>query len=116
MPAVTIPILPSADFDVTSSFWGGFGFEEIGRWPGDYLIVRHLDLSIELHFWSNPTVDRWTNDVACYVRFDTPDEARECHSRWSDVTVEETASSATRMSSASCATSGGTARPAACPS
>jgi hypothetical protein len=91
MPAVTIPILPSADFDVTSSFWGGFGFEEIGRWPGDYLIVRHLDLSIELHFWSNPTVDRWTNDVACYVRFDTPDEARECHSRWSDVTVEEPA-------------------------
>jgi hypothetical protein len=91
MPAVTIPILPSADFDVTSSFWGGFGFEEIGRWPGEYLIVRQQGLAIELHFWSNPSVDRRTNDVACYVRFDTPDEARQCHSGWRDVVVPEPA-------------------------
>jgi hypothetical protein len=91
LSAVTIPILPSADFDVTSSFWAGFGFEEIGRWPGDYLIVRHQHLAIELHFWSDPSVDRWTNDVACYVRFDTPDEARQCHDGWRDVVVEEPA-------------------------
>jgi len=91
MSTVTIPILPSADFDVTSSFWAQLGFEERGRWPGDYLIVRHHGLGIELHFWSDPTVDRWTNDVACYVRFESPAEAVACHAGWSGVTVEEPA-------------------------
>jgi hypothetical protein len=91
VPPVTIPILPSADFDETSAFYAAFGFEERGRWPGDYLIVRNDDVGIELHFWSNPPVDRWTNDVACYVRFATPDDARACHARWRDVRVPEPA-------------------------
>ena len=91
MSAVTIPILPSADFDVTSAFWASFGFHERGRWSGDYLILRHDDLAIELHFWFDRDVDRWTNDVACYVRFDAPAEAVDCHTRWSTSTVPEPA-------------------------
>ena len=82
----TIPILPSADFDATASFWARFGFTVRGRWD-DYLILRHEDLAIELHFWSDRTVDRWTNDVACYVRFPDPDAARACHANWRSVDV-----------------------------
>lgn len=91
MAAITIPILSSADFDVTSSFWSLFGFVEKGRWTDEYLIVRHDDLGIELHFWFNPAEDRWTNDVACYVRFANPDEAIACHTMWADVSVPEPA-------------------------
>ena len=47
MSAVTIPILPSADFDVTAGFWADFAFAEVGRWPDEYLILRHQELSIE---------------------------------------------------------------------
>ena len=91
MAAITIPILPSADFDVTSAFWERFGFAERGRWAAEYLIMRHAELVIELHFWSNPRVGRWDNEVACYVRFDTPDDAVACRDGWRDVTVDEPA-------------------------
>jgi len=90
MGAETIPILPSADFGVSSSFWSGFAFVERGRWP-DYLILRHPGLGIELHFWRDTSVDRWTNDVACYVRFGSPDEAIACHEAWAEVPVPEPA-------------------------
>lgn len=85
MAALTIPILPSADFDATAGFWAHLGFAEIGRWPAEYLILRHEPLAIELHFWSNPGVDRWTNDVGCYVRFDGPAEAAACRASWNGV-------------------------------
>ena len=91
MGAVTIPILPSADFDTTAGFWSAFAFVEIGRWEREYLILRHEELAIELHFWHDPSVDRWTNDVACYIRFDTPGEAVACHTAWADVAVPEPA-------------------------
>jgi hypothetical protein len=90
MAAETIPILPSADFDLSASFWSAFGFGESGRWH-DYLILRHPELGIELHFWLDASVDRWTNDVACYVRFGSPDEAVACHDSWAGVTVPEPA-------------------------
>ena len=87
MGAVTIPILPSANFDATNAFWSRFGFAELGRWPAEYLILGHHGLGIELHFWHDPDVDRWTNNVGCYVRFATPGEARACRSAWDDVEV-----------------------------
>lgn len=90
MAAETIPILPSADFDLSASFWSGFGFVERGRWP-DYLILRNPELELELHFWLDRKVDRWTNDVACYIRFSSPDEAVACHDEWADVDVPEPA-------------------------
>lgn len=82
----TIPILPSADFDTTATFWRDLGFVERGRWD-EYLVLRHEDLGIELHFWRDLAVDRWTNDVACYVRFADPGAARACHAAWSGVEV-----------------------------
>ncbi len=87
MTAITIPILPSADFDASATFWAAFGFAERGRWPAEYLVLRHEELAIELHFWHDPTVDRWTNDVGCYVRFDTPAEAEACRQGWDGVEV-----------------------------
>ena len=87
----TIPILPSADFDVTASFWSALGFTERGRWEAEYLILRHEALAIELHFWHDPSVDRWTNDVACYVRFESPEAAVAQHAQWADVEVPDPA-------------------------
>jgi hypothetical protein len=81
MSAKTIPILPSKQFDETAHFYAALGFAETGRWPNEYLILRRDD-GIELHFWSNPKVDRATNDVACYVRFDTAAEARALYGGW----------------------------------
>ena len=83
--AVAIPILPSRDFDETAAFWALLGFTERGRWPDEYLIQRHPSLGIELHFWYSPRVDRWTNDVACYVRFDSPAATLACHHGWRDI-------------------------------
>lgn len=91
MAAVTIPILPSADFDVTARFWTALGFAELGRWPAEYLILRHDDHAIELHFWYQADLDRWTNDVACYVRFPSRTEAEACHAGWPTVAVAEPA-------------------------
>lgn len=91
MGAVTIPILPSADFSTTTGFWSLLGFAETGRWPAQYLILRHPTLGIELHFWSDDDVDRWSNDVGCYVRFDSPEEASQVHADWRDVPVPEPA-------------------------
>jgi hypothetical protein len=88
--AETIPILPSADFDLSASFWSGFGFVERGRWP-EYLILRNPELELELHFWLDKNVDRWTNDVACYIRFASPYEAAARHDAWADVAVPEPA-------------------------
>lgn len=90
MSAVTIPILPSADFDATTQFWSLFGFAELGRWPG-YLIIGQAELAVELHFWLNPTVDRWTNDVGCYVRFPSPEAARSCFEGWRTIAVPASA-------------------------
>ncbi|MGD9961465.1 bleomycin resistance protein [Nocardioides sp.] len=86
MVAETIPILKSADFDATTSFWSTFGFADRGRWP-DYLVLRHEGLAVELHFWLDPAADRWTNDVGCYVRFSDPEEAYACHASWAAATV-----------------------------
>ncbi len=45
------------------------------------------ELGIELHFWNDPTADRWTNDVACFVRFAAPQDAVDQHARWAGVEV-----------------------------
>ena len=84
---------------MTAGFWALLGFEERSRWPDEYLIVAHPGLGVELHFWHDDTVDRWTNDVACYVRFDTPDEAVACHAGWSAPTSPSRRCSARRSTS-----------------
>jgi len=77
----TIPILPSADLDQTAGFYAGLGLGDQRRYGNEYLVTAGLD-GIELHFWMNPSVDPATNDVACYVRFDTAAEAQALHDAW----------------------------------
>ena len=91
MTAIAIPILPSADFDRTAGFWALFGFAEAARWDAEYLILGHAEFGVELHFWYHPGVDRWRNDVGCFIRFDTVAEAQVCHAAWSPVEVPEPA-------------------------
>lgn len=79
--AVTRPILPSADLDATAAFYAPLGFDVVGRWPDEYLIITGPD-AIELHFWHKVGVDRWTNDVACWIGYPTPDAVRRRHAAW----------------------------------
>ena len=80
MGPVTIPIFPSPDFEVTTSFYARLGFAERGRWPG-YLILAHSN-GLELHFWLDADLEPSTNDVGCFVRFDTIGECRSLHDAW----------------------------------
>jgi len=81
MQAVTIPILPSADFDATAAFYARLGFAERGRWPGDYLILRSPE-GIELHFRMDARLDPLRNDGACYIRFASAAGASALHQAW----------------------------------
>ena len=84
---MTIPILPSSDFDATSDFYRVLGFTEIRRWSGEYLILSH-PVGIELHFWDRPGLDPVVNDASCYIRFDSEDMARALAERWGRVAPE----------------------------
>jgi hypothetical protein len=82
-----IPILPSGDFDDTERFYQPLGFVETGRWANEYLILQRSTDDLELHFWFKPAVDPMKNDVACYVRFDSAQEARSMYEEWQRVDV-----------------------------
>ena len=84
--AVTRPILPSSDFDRAVAFYAPLGFEVVGRWPEEYLILSGPD-GIELHFWYDPGVDRWTNDVACWIGYPDVDAVRRRHAAWAAVPI-----------------------------
>ncbi|GGM80492.1 bleomycin resistance protein [Longimycelium tulufanense] len=87
MGATTIPILPSADLDVTVAFYELLGFtEELPRHPG-YLIMSRDN--VELHFWLKTDVEPMTNDVACYLRYDTVTEVRARYTEWSRLDLGE---------------------------
>lgn len=86
MAAVTRPILPSADLDATVAFYGPLGFVSTGHWPREYLILAGPD-DIELHFWYRPTVDRWTNDVACWIGYRSTAELVARFEAWSSLGV-----------------------------
>ena len=84
--AVTRPILPSADLGATAAFYAPLGFRVLGAWPREYLILAGPD-DIELHFWHKPDVDRWTNDVACWIGYPDPAAVRARHAAWAAVGV-----------------------------
>jgi hypothetical protein len=81
MGAVTIPILPTSNFDATAAFYAAIGFMERGRWPDDYLILLG-PAGIELHFWIEPGIDPATNSHACYIRFEEGAKAAALHDSW----------------------------------
>lgn len=83
---VQIPIFPSSGFDATAAFYAVIGFTETGRFGSDYLILEHVEVGLELHFYGAGTVKPKSNDHAVYVRFETAAEATELHTRWNGIT------------------------------
>jgi len=88
--AVTRPILPSSDLDGAAAFYAPLGFRVVGLWPGEYLILSGPD-DIELHFWHDPSVDRWTNDVACWIGYPDVEAVLRRHAAWAEVPIPEPA-------------------------
>lgn len=86
---VMIPILHSADLAATAAFYTRLGFAETARWP-EYLIMAHRS-GIELHAALDPTVDRWTNGLSCYIRFPDAAGARALHDAWAATGIPEPA-------------------------
>jgi catechol 2,3-dioxygenase-like lactoylglutathione lyase family enzyme len=82
--------MPSADLEATARFYEPLGFRVVGRWPQEYLIVEGPD-EIELHFWYKHDVDRWTNDVACWIGYPDADAVRRRHDAWAQVPIPEPA-------------------------
>ena len=70
-------------------FYEPLGFNVLGRWP-DYLIISGPD-GIELHFWHDPDVDRWTNDVACWIGYPSVNAVQRRHAAWSRAPLPEPA-------------------------
>ncbi len=65
------PILGSRDLEATRSFWERLGFEEVGLWPREYLIVARDGVS--LHFFFSASLDPWRSDSGCYLYVDDAD-------------------------------------------
>jgi catechol 2,3-dioxygenase-like lactoylglutathione lyase family enzyme len=64
---LAFPVLPSQDIGETEAFYAQLGFVTRGRWDElGYLIIRRE--TIELHFFSNPALDRFRSDHGCYLR------------------------------------------------
>ncbi len=90
MSAVTRPVLPCADLDRAVAFYAPLGFRVVGRWGQEYLILSGPD-DIELHFWHKPDVDRWTNDVACWIGYPDVDAVGRRHAAWAAAPIPEPA-------------------------
>ena len=65
-----VPNLPSRDFDATTAFYGGFGFEVAHRDDG-WLILRRGDLQLE--FFPHPELVPEESSFRCIVRVDDLD-------------------------------------------
>ena len=66
-----IPVLPAGDMAQTLDFWRDeLHFEEIFR-ADDYGIVERDNQQV--HFFTAPTLDPWTNDGGCRLGVDDVD-------------------------------------------
>lgn len=66
-----VPNLPSRDLDVTTAFYGGFGFEPIHR-DDSWLILRRRDLRLEFFLFTGLVPDE--SSFMCSIRVDDVDE------------------------------------------
>jgi catechol 2,3-dioxygenase-like lactoylglutathione lyase family enzyme len=73
------PILPSRDLAATSAFYERLGFEEVGLWPGEYLIVMRREAG--LHFFPSPSLDPYRSDAGCYLYVEDADSLHTEFSR-----------------------------------
>jgi catechol 2,3-dioxygenase-like lactoylglutathione lyase family enzyme len=65
------PILPSRDLRATSAFYERLGYEEVGLWPEEYLIVARG--AFGLHFFHCPQLDPRTSIAGAYLYVDDAD-------------------------------------------
>ena len=86
MPAQTIPILASADFDETLRFYSTLGFLQRAR-AADYLALERPE-GFELHFWLDHQHNSLTNNTSCYVRMSKAAEVRGLHEQWAAKNTE----------------------------
>lgn len=66
-----VPNLPSRDFDVTESFYGGFGFERVFRDDGWMILARG---GLQLEFFPHPDIDPAASDFMCSIRVSELDQ------------------------------------------
>ena len=66
------PILPARDLEACAAFYAQLGFEQVGLWPEEYLIVMRGEVG--LHFFHRPELDPWTLDRRCYLYVEDADE------------------------------------------
>jgi catechol 2,3-dioxygenase-like lactoylglutathione lyase family enzyme len=59
------PILASRDLAATADFYSNLGFEQVGLWPDEYLIVMRDEIG--LHFFHSSDHDPATSDHGCYL-------------------------------------------------
>ena len=71
MTDYAVPNLPSRDFDVTLTFYGGFGFGLVYRDDG-WLMLRRGELRLE--FFTVPGLVPEESSFMCSVRVDDVDE------------------------------------------
>ena len=70
MVTYAIPVLPARDLGETLDFWRDeLGFAEVFR-GDDYGIVERDRQQV--HFFSAPRIDPWTNDGGCRLGVDDP--------------------------------------------
>lgn len=81
MPPTVIPILPSPDATATVAFYSSLGFEEVARYPDEYLIIRHPS-GIELHFFHQPGLRPESNDHGVYIRLEHVDSFTALFDQW----------------------------------
>jgi catechol 2,3-dioxygenase-like lactoylglutathione lyase family enzyme len=65
------PILPSRDLAATAAFYARLGFEQVGLWPDEYLIVMRGDVG--LHFFFAPHIDPAASSAGCYLYVEDAD-------------------------------------------
>ena len=73
------PILPSRDLGATAAFYARLGFEEVGLWPDEYLIVMRGEVG--LHFVCDPGMDPYSTASACYLYVEDADALYAEYSR-----------------------------------
>ncbi|WP_377194370.1 bleomycin resistance protein [Ruegeria meonggei] len=63
------PILPSRDFDATSSFYDLLSFREVARFDAEGYLILVRD-NVELHFFNHPQHDPEVSEHGAFVRVD----------------------------------------------
>ncbi len=65
------PILPARDLEACAAFYAQLGFDRVGLWPEEYLIITRGEVG--LHFFHCPSLDPWSSIAGCYLYVEDAD-------------------------------------------